>query len=64
MKRFFRKSSSKSSSKKVKFTINPKSNVIMEDKTSPNVNVKFIFDKDEPFYKHIFKKENNGTSNN
>lgn len=64
MKRFFRKSSSKSSSKKVKFTINPKSNVIMEDKSSPNINVKFIFDKDEPFYKHIFKKENNGTSNN
>ena len=35
----------------------------MEDKSSPNVNVKFIFDKKEPFYKHIFKGNDNGTSN-
>ena len=57
MKRTTSKSSSKSSSKKVKYTFNTKSNVIMEDKSSPNVNVKFIFDKDEPFYRHTFKKE-------
>jgi hypothetical protein len=64
MKRTTRKSSSKSSSKKVKYTFDTKSNVIMEDKSSPNVNIKFIFDKDEPFYKHIFKGNDNGTSNN
>lgn len=34
----------------------------MEDKSSPNTNVKFIFDADEPFYKHTFKRSNNGTS--
>jgi len=54
MKRTTRKSSSKSSSKKVKYTFDTKSNVIMEDKSSPNVNIKFIFDKDEPFYRHTF----------
>jgi hypothetical protein len=29
----------------------------MEDKSSPKVNIKFIFDKDEPFYRHTFEKE-------
>ena len=57
MKRTTNKSSSKSSSKKVKYTFDAKSNVIMEDKTSPNVNVKFIFDKNEPFYQHTIEKE-------
>ena len=63
MKRQKSSSSSKSSNKKVKYTFNTKSNTIMEDKSSPNVNVKFILDKKEPFYKHIFKGNDNGTSN-
>lgn len=58
------KSSKKSINKKVKYTINTKSNVIFEDTASPNVHVKMIFDKNEPFYKHIFKGKGtgNGTS--
>lgn len=63
MKKF--KSSSKNNSSKVKYTIR-KDNVILEDKSSPNVNIKMIFDKNQPFYKHTFEKgkKNNGTSNN
>ena len=57
MRRTTTKRSSKISNKKVKYTFDTKSNVIMEDRTNPNTNVKFIFDADEPFYKHTFKKE-------
>ena len=64
MKKFKSSKNSSSSSKKVKYTFNTKSDVIMEDKTSPKAIIKIIFNKDEPFYKHIFKKEDaNGTSN-
>ena len=51
------KSSKKNSSKKVKYTFNTKSDVIMEDKTSPKAIIKMIFNKDEPFYKHIHTEE-------
>lgn len=55
MKKF--KSSKNSSSKKVKYTFNTKSDVIMEDKTSPKAIFKLIFNKNEPFYKHEHTEE-------
>lgn len=60
MKKF--KSSSKNNSSKVKYTIR-KDNVIMEDKhiikikgEDYKINVKFISDPKEPFYKHTIKE--------
>ena len=40
-----------------KYILDSKSNVIFEDNSSINSKFKMIFDKDEPFYKHTFKKE-------
>ena len=55
--------SSKKSQTKVKYTFNPKSNVLFEDNASDKVKVKFIIDKKEPFYKHEMG-ENGGSNNN
>jgi hypothetical protein len=57
MKRATQKSSSKISNKKTKTIFNPKSNIIFEDNASKNSKLKMIFDKNEPFYKHIFPVE-------
>jgi hypothetical protein len=56
MKRTTNKSSSKSSSKKVKYTVNPNSNVIMTDKHQ-NSEVNIISDPKEPFFKFEFKNK-------
>lgn len=55
--------SSKKSQTKVKYTFNPKSNVIFEDATSKNVKLQIIFDKKEPMYKHTMG-ENGGNNGN
>lgn len=57
MKRQSSKSSSRISNKKTRLTSDSKSNVFFEDNASPNVKVKFVFDKDAPFYEHKFNKE-------
>ena len=51
MKRQSSKSSSKSSSKKVKYTFDTKSNVIMTDKHKHS-KVDIISDEKEPFFKY------------
>lgn len=56
MKRQSSKSSSKTSSKKVKYTVNPNSNVIMTDKHK-NSEVNIISDAKEPFFKYEFKEQ-------
>lgn len=57
------KSSKKSINKKVKYTINTKSNVIMNDSHIFKIKgqefkstVKIISDPKEPFYKHVTKE--------
>lgn len=57
MKRSRTSKTVKSSNKKTKYKFDTKSNTIFEDNASPNVKVKFIYDKDEPFYKHTFTTE-------
>ena len=54
MKRTTSKSSSKSSSKKVKYTFDTKSNVIMTDKHKHS-KVNIISDEKEPFFKYEFQ---------
>lgn len=62
MKRTTSKSSSKSSSKKVKYTFDTKSNVIFEDTSTFKFrgkdftnNIKMISDPKEPFFKETIK---------
>lgn len=57
MKRQKTSKSEKSSSKKTKYKFDIRSNTIFEDITDPNYTIKFIYDKDEPFYKHTFSTE-------
>lgn len=65
MKRTTSKTSSKVSNKKTRYIFDTKSKIFFEDYSNPKTNIKFIFDKDEPFYNHTFEKEKiNGTSNN
>lgn len=56
MKRTTRRSSSKSSSKKVKYKFDTKSNVIMTDKHKHS-QVNIISDEKEPFFKYEFKEK-------
>lgn len=53
MRRTTSKKSSKISNKKVKYTVNTKSNVIMTDKHK-NSQINIISDEKEPFFKYEF----------
>lgn len=57
MKRSTSSKTVKNSNKRTKYKFDTKSNTIFEDKTNPNYTIKFIYDKDEPFYKHTFTTE-------